>query len=102
MDDLKHELEEIKKTKDFEKQRSDLDAFHGKLSRLQFFDPACGSGNFRFARRLDSKALFGCKSIVSIFFTHSVTPFRHESDGQFLQSSSYRLPFPFGADTRLY
>ena len=46
MDDLKHELEEIKKTKDFEKQRSDLDAFHGKLSRLQFFDPACGSGNF--------------------------------------------------------
>ena len=46
MDDLKHELEEIKKTKDFEKQRSDLDVFHGKLSRLQFFDPACGSGNF--------------------------------------------------------
>ncbi|MBQ1804252.1 MAG: class I SAM-dependent DNA methyltransferase, partial [Bifidobacteriaceae bacterium] len=46
MDDLKHELEEIKRTKDFEKQRSDLDAFHGKLSRLQFFDPACGSGNF--------------------------------------------------------
>ncbi|MBO7717427.1 MAG: class I SAM-dependent DNA methyltransferase, partial [Aeriscardovia sp.] len=46
MDDLRHELEEIKRTKDFEKQRSDLDAFHGKLSRLQFFDPACGSGNF--------------------------------------------------------
>ncbi len=57
MEDLKHELEEIKKTKDFEKQRSDLDAFHGKLSRLQFFDPACGSGNFLTETYMELRAL---------------------------------------------
>ena len=57
MDDLRHELEEIKKTKDFEKQRSDLDAFHGKLSCLQFFDPACGSGNFLTETYMELRAL---------------------------------------------
>ena len=46
MDDLRHELKEIKKIRDIEKQRNSLEVFHGKLSRLQFFDPACGSGNF--------------------------------------------------------
>ncbi|MBR6439917.1 MAG: class I SAM-dependent DNA methyltransferase [Aeriscardovia sp.] len=46
MDELEHELEEIRKIKDAEKQQIDLKTFHEKLSRLQFFDPACGSGNF--------------------------------------------------------
>ena len=57
MDDLKHELEEIKKNNDFEKQRSDLDVFHGKLSRIQFFDPACGSGNFLTETYMELRAL---------------------------------------------
>ena len=57
MDDLRHELEEIKKTGDFKKQRSDLEAFHKKLSRLQFFDPACGSGNFLTETYMELRAL---------------------------------------------
>ena len=57
MDDLRHELEEIKKTRDFKKQRSDLEAFHEKLSQLQFFDPACGSGNFLTETYMELRAL---------------------------------------------
>ena len=57
MDDLRHELEEIKKTGDFKKQRSDLEAFHKKLSQLQFFDPACGSGNFLTETYMELRAL---------------------------------------------
>ena len=57
MDDLRHELEEIKKTGDFKKQRSDLEAFHKKLSQLQFFDPACGSGNFLTETYMELRAM---------------------------------------------
>ncbi|MBO6020864.1 MAG: N-6 DNA methylase [Aeriscardovia sp.] len=46
MDDLRHELEEIKEIKNPEEQHLKVESFHEKLSRLQFFDPACGSGNF--------------------------------------------------------
>lgn len=57
MNELKQELKEISETKDFEKQHSDLDAFHEKLSRLQFFDPACGSGNFLTETYMELRAL---------------------------------------------
>lgn len=40
LDDLKEELEKCGKTK------AKLVAFHEKLSKLNFFDPACGCGNF--------------------------------------------------------
>lgn len=40
MDDLKAEFERIKS------QPARLKAFHEKLGTLQFFDPACGCGNF--------------------------------------------------------
>ena len=46
MDELRGEFEEIKAIKGHEEKEDKLKAFHGKLSRLQFFDPACGSGNF--------------------------------------------------------
>lgn len=46
MDGLRAEFGEIKEVKDHEKRQEKLEAFHDKLSRLQFFDPACGSGNF--------------------------------------------------------
>lgn len=39
LDDLKAELEASK-------TKQKLEAFHDKLSRLNFFDPACGCGNF--------------------------------------------------------
>lgn len=40
MDDLKAEFERVKT------QSSKLKAFHEKLASLNFFDPACGCGNF--------------------------------------------------------
>ena len=40
LDDLKSEFEKIKT------QTTKLRAFHEKLGRLNFFDPACGCGNF--------------------------------------------------------
>lgn len=55
LDDLKQELTEIKtkysQTKRLTKRQQealekDVDAFQDKLSKLTFFDPACGSGNF--------------------------------------------------------
>ena len=46
MDDLRAEFEGIKEIGGHEEKQAKLKAFHDKLSRLQFFDPACGSGNF--------------------------------------------------------
>lgn len=40
MDDLRADFERVKK------QPAKLKAFHQKLGQLQFFDPACGCGNF--------------------------------------------------------
>ncbi len=40
MDDLRQEFEKVKT------QQSKLKAFHQKLGTLNFFDPACGCGNF--------------------------------------------------------
>jgi len=40
LDDLKQEFEGIKTN------RSKLEKFHDKISKLKFLDPACGSGNF--------------------------------------------------------
>lgn len=44
MDDLRGEFEEIQKRK--RNRLNLLESFQEKLSRLNFFDPACGSGNF--------------------------------------------------------
>lgn len=44
LDDLKAELAHLKGLKSGRRQR--LEAFHDKLARLTFFDPACGCGNF--------------------------------------------------------
>lgn len=46
LDDLKNELNEIKKTKQPATLKKKASAFQDKLSHLTFFDPACGSGNF--------------------------------------------------------
>jgi hypothetical protein len=45
MDDLRKEFEDIGKRKGTDR-RNKLLAFHDKLARLTFFDPACGCGNF--------------------------------------------------------
>src|ERR1035438_10318136 len=56
MDDLNEEFQRVAN------DRSALTAFHDKLSRLRFFDPACGCGNFlviayRELRRLEMRVI---------------------------------------------
>lgn len=46
LDDLKQELQDIKEIKQIKKRNSALQQFQGKISSLNFLDPACGSGNF--------------------------------------------------------
>lgn len=46
LNNLKNELNEIKKTKQPATLKKKATAFQEKLANLTFFDPACGSGNF--------------------------------------------------------
>lgn len=46
LDDLRHELEEIKQISVERTKDNKLKAFQSKLAGLKWFDPACGSGNF--------------------------------------------------------
>lgn len=46
LNDLKNELNEIKKTKQLATLKKKARKFQEKLANLTFFDPACGSGNF--------------------------------------------------------
>ncbi|TIX91604.1 DNA methyltransferase [Rhizobium sp. P44RR-XXIV] len=45
LDDLRAEFARLKGRKD-SRRRAELQAFHQRLSKLKFFDPACGCGNF--------------------------------------------------------
>lgn len=62
LDDLREEFETIKAIKVPKTRNDKAEAFREKLSRLTFFDPACGSGNFLTEtyislRRLENEAL---------------------------------------------
>ena len=46
LDNLQYEYEKIKAEKSISRKREQLIDFQDKLSKLKFFDPACGSGNF--------------------------------------------------------
>jgi len=46
LDDLRHELEDIKQITVERTKDNKLKAFQSKLAGLKWFDPACGSGNF--------------------------------------------------------
>ncbi|GAA0042138.1 N-6 DNA methylase [Lactobacillus amylovorus subsp. animalium] len=46
LNDLKNELNEIKKTRQLATLKKKARKFQEKLANLTFFDPACGSGNF--------------------------------------------------------
>ena len=46
LDELKAELEEIKKIENREEKEIKLQEYQRKLSSLTFLDPACGTGNF--------------------------------------------------------
>lgn len=62
LNELREELDEIKKTKQTKTLKNKLIGFQKKLSELTFFDPACGSGNFLTEtyisiRRLENEAI---------------------------------------------
>ena len=62
LDELREELAEIKSLKVPKIRNDKAEAFREKLSKLTFFDPACGSGNFLTEtyislRRLENEAL---------------------------------------------
>jgi hypothetical protein len=62
LDELRAELDEIKGYKTLKTKEKRLDEFREKLSKLNFLDPACGSGNFLTEtyislRRLENEAL---------------------------------------------
>ncbi len=63
LDELREEFEAIKAIKVPKVRNDKAEAFRVKLSKLTFFDPACGSGNFLTEtyislRRLENEALF--------------------------------------------
>lgn len=65
LDELKAELEKIKRINDIKKREKAAQSFRKRLSELTFFDPACGSGNFLTEtylslRRLENEALKLC------------------------------------------
>ncbi|MGR4001332.1 MAG: N-6 DNA methylase [Alphaproteobacteria bacterium] len=45
MDDLRSEFEKLKSRRD-NRRKAALRKFHSRISKLRFFDPACGCGNF--------------------------------------------------------
>lgn len=62
LDELREEFEEIKALKVPKIRNDKAEAFREKMSKLTFFDPACGSGNFLTEtyislRRLENEAL---------------------------------------------
>ena len=62
LDELREEFDEIKSLKVPKIRNDKAEAFREKLSKLTFFDPACGSGNFLTEtyislRRLENEAL---------------------------------------------
>lgn len=62
LDELREEFAEIKALKVTKTSKERAEAFRDKLSKLTFFDPACGSGNFLTEtyislRRLENEAL---------------------------------------------
>ncbi len=62
LNDLKAELADIKATSVAKTKKDRAYAFQDKISKLRFFDPACGSGNFltesyTSLRRLENEAL---------------------------------------------
>ena len=62
LDDLKAEMADIKATSVAKTKKERAYAFQEKISKLKFFDPACGSGNFltesyTSLRRLENEAL---------------------------------------------
>lgn len=80
MDNLMDEFEAIKSIPQEKKQRQQLDALQNKIASLNFFDPACGSGNFLTEsyislRRLENK-IIALRSKGQIFIGDFINPIK--------------------------
>ena len=71
LNDLKNELNEIKKTKQLATLKKKARKFQEKLANLTFFDPACGSGNFLTETYLQLRKLEN-EAIKLIYPNHSL------------------------------
>ena len=72
LDELREELDEIKDISVDKTRATKLKAFQDKISKLTFFDPACGSGNFLTEtyislRRLENEVLRGLTNQITMF-----------------------------------
>ena len=75
LNDLKAELADIKATSVAKTKKERAYAFQNKISKLKFFDPACGSGNFltesyTSLRRLENESLkiiYGSDRVIGEF-----------------------------------
>ncbi len=72
LDELREELDEIKEITVDKTKATKLKAFQDKLSKLTFFDPACGSGNFLTEtyislRRLENEVLRCLSNQITMF-----------------------------------
>ena len=72
LDELREELAEIKDIAVDKTRATKLKAFQDKISKLTFFDPACGSGNFLTEtyislRRLENEVLRGLTNQITMF-----------------------------------
>lgn len=72
LDELREELAEIKEISVDRTRATKLRAFQDKISKLTFFDPACGSGNFLTEtyislRRLENEVLRGLTNQITMF-----------------------------------
>ena len=86
LDELKEELNEIKKITVERTKKAKLNAFQVKIAGLKFLDPACGSGNFLTEtyislRRLENEALNELQN-GQIVLGEAINPIR-VSIGQF-------------------
>jgi type I restriction-modification system DNA methylase subunit len=93
MDDLRAEFEKIRRSK------TKLATFHKKLAELNFFDPACGCGNFliiayRELRLLELdviKALFGKKQVAQIDIDTLILCNVHQFHGMDIDESAVHI-----------
>lgn len=76
LDDLRAEFARIKARKD-SRRRTELQAFHQRLSELRFFDPACGCGNFLIIAYRELREL-------EIELLRELIAYERDADGQFV------------------
>lgn len=76
LDNLRSEFERLKARKD-SRRRVELQAFHKRLSKMTFFDPACGCGNFLIIAYRELRT-------IEIELIRELIEYERDSTGQFI------------------